>query len=413
VVDHAFKDVPSTHWAADSVGEMAVKRGLMRSFADDTFRGEQPFTRSQFAQSLLVLVDELETMSRTTWKDGKKADFKIGDVPAESPDHARILTLVNDYRLWEGVPTVSRDHFYPDQTVTRSEVASVVRNLLVLGEAKGAVLARDPRDPKNRFKDLAPSEWAYQAILGVDQRYRVMIGFPDITFKPEDELSRYQYAAVGRATFEVIRELVRKTIEEKEALAEKLRRNRFQEHRPLALAVSGGYAFSTDAATTADSVNGTLDARYVAYPEKVFGFDLFGLADAKVGAGPGYAAAVTCGVGPQGPVYALGGLGELQLQPYVGLRGMVDATGKSGTELSFSPLLGGVVHWRYGAWSAYLLGDAGPAIAPTRLVGLLGSATLGAEYELTPKLGIGGGIGLTRLPANLLPAPTLGVSLAF
>ncbi len=417
VVDHAFKDVPPAHWAADSVGEMAVKRSLMRSFADDTFRGEQPFTRAQFAESLMVLVDELETLSKTSWRDGAAAGYGLADVPEASAERRQIVTVVNDYRLWEGVPTISRDHFYPGQTVTRSEVASVIRNLLAAGEAKGAVLARDPRDPQNRFKDLKPSEWAYQAILGVDQRYRVMIGFPDVTFRPEDELSRFQYAAVGRATFEIIRDLVRKTIEEKEALAEKLRRDRFQEQRPWAFALSPGYSLKADSSSApgSDGLNLALGARYVAYPANVLGLEnWFGLAEARVGVGPGAAASLTLGAFPQGPVLALGAIGDLQLQPYLGVRGMVDAMGKA-PEPGLAPLVfGGVAYWRKGVWGAYALADGSPfAVVPTGLGGFTGNLSVGAEYLLSSKLSVGGGVGLTKLPSNLLPAPTLGVNLAF
>lgn len=414
VVDHAFKDVPPAHWAADSVAEMAVKRSLMRAFADDTFRGEHPFTRAQFAESLMVLIDELETLSKTSWRDGAPAKYALADVPAAAAERAHIVTVVNDYRLWEGVPTISRDHFYPGQTVTRSEVAQVIRNLLNLGEAKGAVLARDPRDPQNRFKDLKASEWAYQAILGVDQRYRVMIGFPDVTFRPEDELSRFQYAAVGRATFEIIRELVRKTMEEKEALAEKLRRDRFQEQRPWAFAVSPGYALKSDT-TSSEGLNLGLGGRYVAYPSEVLGLsNWFGLAEAHVGIGPGVAASLTLGAFPQGPVFGMGQLGDLQLQPYLGVRGFVDAMGKP-AEPGVSPLVfGGVAYWRKGLWGAYALADASPfAVGPSGLGSFTGNVSVGGEYLLSPKLSVGGGIGVTKLPSNLLPAPTLGVNLAF
>lgn len=414
VVDHAFKDVPAQHWAADSVAEMAVKRSLMRAFGDDTFRGEQPFTRAQFAESLMVLIDELETLSRTSWRDGAPAKYSLSDVPAAAPERGHIATVVNDYRLWEGVPTISRDHFYPNQTVTRSEVAQVIRNLLNLGEAKGAVLARDPRDPHNRFKDLKPSEWAYQAILGVDQRYRVMIGFPDVTFRPEDELSRFQYAAVGRATFEIIRELVRKTMEEKEALAEKLRRDRFQEQRPWAFAVAPGWAF--DPATGgSQGLNLAVGGRYVAYPSEVLGLqNWFGIAEARAGVGPGVAASLTLGAFPQGPVFGMGEIGELQLQPYLGVRGFVDAMGPA-TQPGVSPLVfGGVAYWRKGMWGAFALADASPfSFGPAGLGSYTGNVSVGGEYLLSQKLSVGAGLGLTKLPSNLLPAPTLGVNLSF
>ncbi len=412
VVEHAFKDVPASHWAADAVAEMAISRSLMASYADDTFRGEQPFTRAQFARSLMVLLDEVEAISKTSWRDGAPSDFNLADVPADLPDRKQILTLVNDYRLWTDVPTISRDHFYPGQTVTRQEVASVVRNLLALGDAKGVVFARDPRkvdELQNRFKDIKPSEWAYQAILGVEQKYRVMIGFPDVSFRPEDELSRFQYAAVGSATFKVIRELIRKTIEEKELIAERLRRDRFQERRPISLSLAPGYTVGTTS-----GLNLTAGARYVAYPEKVLDLgDWFGIADARAGFGPAFGGTVTLGAFPQISGIKLPGLGDLQLQPFVGLRGLYDGLNVAAPAGVAPLVLGGVAHLRTGPWGYYVLADGAPFMLPLAPSPFTGSLSVGGDYLLSPKLAVGGGFGLSWLPTQLLPAPTLGVNLSF
>ncbi|MBM3270230.1 MAG: S-layer homology domain-containing protein [Candidatus Sericytochromatia bacterium] len=413
VVEHAFKDVPQTHWAADAVADMAIKRSLMASYADDTFRGEQPFSRAQFARSLMILVDELEEISKTSWRPAQPAKYDLADVVADLPERRQILTLVNDYRLWETIPTVSSTRFNPDQTVTRSEVATVVRNLLALGEAKNVVFARDPRktdELQNRFKDIAPSEWAYHAILGVDQRYRVMIGFPDVSFRPTDEVSRYQYAAVGSATFKVIRDLVRKTMEEKELIAEKLRRDRFQEQRPLSLSAFPGYTVGG----AAQGVNLSLGARYVAYPDDVLGLGAwFFLADARAAIGPAFGGSLTLGGLPQLPSVKVPGLGDLQLQPYVGLRGFYDGVNAT-SPVGVAPLvLGGVAHFRSGPWGYHLLADASPFALPLVANPLSANVSVGGDYLVSPKLAVGGGLGLSWLPSQTLPAPTLGINLGF
>ncbi len=141
LVEEAFKDVPENHWAANAVVQIAVARGLMKGFPDDTFRGEAPFTRARFAVSLEALIFELEERSKTSWKSGSPAKATLSDVGSANPDRETILSLVNDYQLWDGVPAVDPESFRPDETVTRSEVAQVVRNLLASGEKLGVVLA--------------------------------------------------------------------------------------------------------------------------------------------------------------------------------------------------------------------------------------------------------------------------------
>ncbi|MBU6428694.1 MAG: S-layer homology domain-containing protein [Cyanobacteria bacterium REEB65] len=260
----AFKDVPANHWAAQAIDEMAVKRSLMSVYPDDTFRGNQPFTRAQLADSLNSLVNELEALSHTTWKDGAPSDESLSDVAATDPDRPTILRMVNDYHLWRDVPGVSADHFGPEETVTRQEVAEVVRNLLSSGEADKAVLPRDPRDPRNPFKDLTPAEWAYKAILADDQRYRVMIGFPDVTFRPDTKLTRYQYAAIGAQTFGMIRDLVRQSAEEREALSPAEREDLFQGNRPVYFGYDGLVAPSLFKSSLTDQPD-NLELRGIGY----------------------------------------------------------------------------------------------------------------------------------------------------
>lgn len=416
VVEHAYKDVPGDHWAAEAVAEMSIRRSLMRGFGDGTFRGESLFARREFASSMAVLLEELESLSRASWHSRTPGSQRFGDIAAESKESREILRLVNDYRLWEGVPAVAGAMFHPNQVVSRAEVAQVVRNLLRLGEAKGVVLARDPRDPDNRFKDLSPAEWAYWAILGVDQRYRVMVGYPDVTFRPQDELTRYQYASVGKATFDVIRELVRRSIDERGILEEKVRRSRFQEGRPWAIALAPGYAFG-DSAIVAEGLHLDLGTRYVAYLERLPWVNLpdwFGQVEVKVGLHPGIAASVMAGAFPQGPTVYLGEGGELQLQPFLGARTLVDAIGKP-VAMSLSPLVvGGIAYWRLGQWSAFVIADTSPFS-----VGRLGlesynlDLSFGGEYLVTGQLALTSGITLSKLPTHTFSAPTFGLNLAF
>ena len=46
-----FKDVPEDHWAAESVDKLA-DTGVVQGYPDETFRGDRPVTRYEFAVAL-------------------------------------------------------------------------------------------------------------------------------------------------------------------------------------------------------------------------------------------------------------------------------------------------------------------------------------------------------------------------
>lgn len=400
----AFPDVDASHWARAAVEEMAIKRTLMRAFADGTFRGEQPLTRVQLAQSLDTLLWDLEGISKTSWEpDGPSARHALSDV--RGPARYTVVKLVNRYRLWDGVPGITPDRFGPDARVSRSEVAQVVKNLLERGEAKGVVRPVKDRVTDNPYHDLTPSEWAYQAILANNSRYRVMIGFPDKNFRPRESLTRYQYAAVGAASFPLVRELVRRSVQERDRERAQMSaaplprpRNAFQEQRPVALTLGTG--------TLGGPLGLSTRIRGVAYP----GGDLFAMAELDLGLIPLSGGSLTLGAFPRMPALGLPGLGSLHLQPYVGIAPYVTGSGTLGVAL---PLVGGIGYLRTGPVGLYAMASVSGATLDTATgfnPALQTGLSLGAEYVLAPNLSLMGGLGVAGMQAGLRVAPTLGVS---
>jgi len=260
----------------------------------------------------------------------------------------------------------------------------VVRNLLAVGEARGVVLPRDPRSPDNPFKDVRESEWAFHAILEDNQRYRVMVGFPDITFRPDGLLDRFQFAAIGSASFGMIRELIRRSAVERAALTEKTRTDRFLER----LAVQGGAAVGR-ASTPIDSLAMDLLLRAAVYPSELGPLGKwFGYVDASIGLSPvagGFS--LLAGTGPQGALLddVLGG--KLQLQPYAGLR-----VSRS-VDMSLAlPTLGGFAYWRREALGLQVQTDLAPLEVAGPAVGLLAAAGFQADWRLSDQFAIVGGV---------------------
>jgi hypothetical protein len=60
--------------------------------------------------------------------------------------------------------------------------------------------------PATQFSDVQPSNWAYQSILNLRDKYGVVAGFPDGTFRPGQPATRAQLAALVSASLDRISE---------------------------------------------------------------------------------------------------------------------------------------------------------------------------------------------------------------
>ncbi|MGF1673743.1 MAG: iron uptake porin [Rivularia sp. (in: cyanobacteria)] len=60
----------------------------------------------------------------------------------------------------------------------------------------------------NQLKDVQPTDWAFQALQSLVERYGVISGYPDGTFRGNRVLSRYEFAAGLNAALNRINELI-------------------------------------------------------------------------------------------------------------------------------------------------------------------------------------------------------------
>lgn len=201
-------DVPANHWAASAVSQMLTGGGMSVD-AQGRFNGEAPFTRLALTQVVANLLGTLEARSKTTWQTDGLGGYAFEDLGGLSAaEKARVLDLANRYRLFEGVPGVTSRTFEPNKQVTRYEMAKVVNRLMRLGEARGVVDPGVLNPAFHAFTDLPESAWPYAEVKAVADRYQVMVGFPDGTFRGPEELTRYQFAATASQTLPLIVSLV-------------------------------------------------------------------------------------------------------------------------------------------------------------------------------------------------------------
>ncbi|KST64347.1 porin [Mastigocoleus testarum BC008] len=89
-----------------------------------------------------------------------------------------------------------------------------VNNLGVKTEIKSQITPGNERIPKTNqpsvsgLSDVYPTDWAYQALKSLVERYQVISGYPDGTFRGKRPLTRYEFAEILSATVDKMESVV-------------------------------------------------------------------------------------------------------------------------------------------------------------------------------------------------------------
>ncbi len=60
----------------------------------------------------------------------------------------------------------------------------------------------------NQLRDVSPTDWAYEALRSLVDRYGCIVGFPNQTYRGNQALSRYEFAAGLNACLNQIERLI-------------------------------------------------------------------------------------------------------------------------------------------------------------------------------------------------------------
>ncbi len=182
-----FSDVPSDFWGKDAIVK-ANRMGFIAGFPDVTFRPNDNLTRVQAVVSLA---------SGLKLRDGDATTLGYYTDRAQIPSYATdAVAIATEKRMVVNYPNVKE--LNPMREITRAEVAAIIyQGLVVKGLATAItsshiVVASDVK-PKP-LSDIS-GHWAEQFILGLYNQGAVG-GYPDGTFKPDDKMTRAQYAAL-------------------------------------------------------------------------------------------------------------------------------------------------------------------------------------------------------------------------
>ena len=160
------------HWAQDAILEMEI-RGWMKGTSSTQFSPNRTLNR---AETVAILVKAMglqdKTVSSQSFKDVSKNHWAW-----------REIEIAKEYGIIQGK---GNGIFAPSEILTREQVAAMLDNVLPK-ESEGF--------HQNPFKDMAPSNWSYNAVAMMSNR-GIVNGFEDGTFRPMEKITRAQMAAM-------------------------------------------------------------------------------------------------------------------------------------------------------------------------------------------------------------------------
>lgn len=201
-----FEDVPAGHWAAGAVDYVAVRQPMMAGVAAERFGGGVQMTRGMFALTLDRVLPDLEKRSKGSWGTTQASSYDFQDVP-DGPQRDAVNRVAGWYRVFDGMPGVSASRLRAEEPLTREQMAQALAVLLRRAEARG-MMARDRRQPPKGFKDVPGARAGAEAIDVLTNDFQVVDGYPDGTFRPDEPLTRYQFAAAAAKIFPHVQALI-------------------------------------------------------------------------------------------------------------------------------------------------------------------------------------------------------------
>ncbi len=131
----------------------------------------------------------------------------------------------------------------------------------------------------SQLTDVQPTDWAFQALQSLVERYGCIVGYPDRTYRGNRALSRYEFAAGLNACMDRVNELIASATADLVRKEDLLIIQRLQEEFAAELATLRGRIDALEVRTT------TLERQQFSTTTKLGGTAIFALADVFGGSG--------------------------------------------------------------------------------------------------------------------------------
>jgi hypothetical protein len=121
------------------------------------------------------------------------------DAIAVEPD-AKTTNLVNTSDSMQVIPTTGMEQVRSVSQIAPLDEASVNPIPVATGMLQVTSVSQ--------LTDVRPTDWAFQALQSLVERYGCIVGYPDKTFRGNQALSRFEFAAGLNACLDKIQELI-------------------------------------------------------------------------------------------------------------------------------------------------------------------------------------------------------------
>jgi hypothetical protein len=172
-----FNDLAGYPWASVAIDTLAA-RGVVQGAAPGRFDPGAPVTRAQFAVMVQRFFHLPEATQPLSFTDVRPGDWDYHAVEAVA--------------AYIGTP--GPHVFAPGDAVVRQDVAASIVRIMVARGSMQLLSAAETQERLDRLADKTDIAPQLQVYVATAIRDRIMLGFPDASFKPTARLTRAQAA---------------------------------------------------------------------------------------------------------------------------------------------------------------------------------------------------------------------------
>lgn len=169
-----YKDFSDSHYAFDAVQNLS-SQGVISGYADGTFRPDVAVTRGQAATMINRVLKYVPKNNAPSYTDVTSGHIFATDIAA-----MKELGIINGFK---------DETFRPDETLTRAQMAVIVKNAFNLQQS--AVISSAD---SSIYTDIASSYWAHDAIVTM-KMIDLTSGFKTDLYRPSDQATRADFSA--------------------------------------------------------------------------------------------------------------------------------------------------------------------------------------------------------------------------
>ncbi|MEH2350658.1 MAG: iron uptake porin [Nostoc sp.] len=179
-------------------------------------------------------------------------------------------------RFWNLIkvsPVFLAATFFATNNALAAEVKEPVTNITQLSEAQD-FNSIDQVTSVSQFSDVQPTDWAFQALQSLVERYGCIAGYPNSTYRGNRALTRYEFAAGLNACLDRVNELIATATADLVSKQDLATLQRLQEEYSAELATLRGRVDGLEARTS------ELEANQFSTTTKLVGEAIFAVSDA-------------------------------------------------------------------------------------------------------------------------------------